>query len=110
MSRAGRPVSIIEINLNKIEQTVQHVTSLCSNDSVKTKVLHMCTAIKKNLVPVSSSSTQASKSVTDNGSQTFTELNADSIINDIGEHGLSQEDIEYLYENLFQNLENKLLS
>ncbi len=109
MPRAGRPVSIIEINLNQIEQTVQHVTSLCSNDSVKTKVLHMCTAIKKNLVPVSTSSTQASKSVTDNGSQTFTEFNADSILNDIGEHGLSQEDIEYLYENLFQNLENKLL-
>ena len=48
MPRAGRSVSIIEINLNQIEQTVQHVTSLCSNDSVKTKVLHMCTAIKKN--------------------------------------------------------------
>ena len=38
MSRAGRPVSIIEINLNKIDQTVKNVTSLCSNDSVKSEV------------------------------------------------------------------------
>ena len=72
MSRAGRPVSIIEINLNIIDQTVKNVTSLCSNDSVKSKVLQLCDALKAYLVPVSSSSTQtkSTKSVSDNGSQT----------------------------------------
>ena len=121
MSRVGRPTSIIELNLNKIDQTVQNIISLCSNHIVKSKVLQLCAALKTNLVTVTTISTQSdferslsetgtqtSTHFNETGSQTSTHFNADTILNDIERHGLSNEDIEYLYENLFQNLESKL--
>ena len=112
MSRVGRPISIIELNLNKIDQTVQNIISLCSNHIVKSKVLQLCAALKTNLVTVTTISTQSDyeRRLSDTGSQTSTHFNADTILNDIERHGLSNEDIEYLYENLFQNLESKLLT
>ena len=88
MSRVGRPISIIELNLNKIDQTVQNIISLCSNDSVKSKVLHLCAALRTNLVTVKTISTQSDyeRKLSDTGSQTSTNFNADTILNDIKRH------------------------
>ena len=123
MSRVGRPTSIIELNLNKIDQTVQNIISLCSNHIVKSKVLQLCAALKTNLVTVTTISTQSdferslsetgtqtSTHFNETGSQTSTHFNADTILNDIERHGLSNEDIEYLYENLFQNLQEVFIN
>ena len=104
MSRVGRPTSIIELNLNKIDQTVQNIISLCSNHIVKSKVLQLCAALKTNLVTVTTISTQSdferslsetgtqtSTHFNETGSQTSTHFDADTILNDIGTllHNLS---------------------
>ena len=77
MSRVGRPTSIIELNLNKIDQTVQNIISLCSNHIVKSKVLQLCAALKTNFLTVTTISTQSDleRSLSETGTQTSTHFN-----------------------------------
>ena len=37
MNKVGRPSSIIELNLNDIEKTINHVMGICKNNNVKKK-------------------------------------------------------------------------
>ena len=58
MPKPGRPVSTILLNINQIEETVHNVILLCSNESVRSKVLKLCVQLYSKLIQTSSSSTQ----------------------------------------------------
>ena len=121
MPKPGRPVSTILLNINQIEETVHNVTLLCSNESVRSKVLKLCVQLYSKLIQTSSSSTQTDqmfretscqtdKLSKDKSCQTSPKFDADTILNDISKYGLSNEDLEFLYHNIFHNLENKILA
>ena len=90
MSKAGRPKGLIELNINNIEKTVENVISLCSNESVRVKVLKLCAELRAKLVKVSSSSTQTGSDnlLKNSSSQTPITFDAETILRDIHQYGL----------------------
>ena len=94
MPKPGRPVSTILLNINQIEETVHNVTLLCSNESVRSKVLKLCVQLYSKLIQTSSSSTQTDQMFRetscqtdqlseDKSCQTSPKFDADTILNDI---------------------------
>ena len=85
------------------------------------KFFKLCVQLYSKLIQTSSSSTQTDqmfretscqtdKLSKDKSCQTSPRFDADTILNDISKYGLSNEDLEFLYHNIFHNLENKILA
>ena len=109
--RKGRPVSKIELNLNQISESVRKVLEACENETAREKVLILCRKIISQLVRTSPNITQTNEvKYVDRGSQTSFVNDADSILIDIAEADLPQEELDHLFSNIFENLENKVLS
>ena len=110
----GRPVSKIELNFNQLDQTLTKVLEVCGNEKIRGKVLVLCDQILSNLRTKTSTATQT-KDPSNFSSSIATQTNcdpvdADSILSDIATANLPESELDYLFSNIFNNLENKVLS
>ena len=105
---AGRPSSVIELNLNNFDATIEKILGL--NEKYRLRMLELCSEIKHALLSSSSTGTQTeTKSYVDMSCQALI-INAEKISEDIVEGNLSDNDLEFLVSNIFPNLEDKILN
>ena len=97
---AGRPASIIELHLNNFDATIEKIQGL--NEKSKLRVLKLCSEIQNTLSSSSSIGTQTETimSFADISCQT-SNLNAEQILENIVEGNLSDNDLEFLVSNIF---------
>ena len=105
---AGRPASIIELHLNNFDATIEKILGLSEKNRLR--LLKLCSEIQYTLSSSSSIGTQTeTKTYADISCQTSS-LNAEQILEDIGEGNLSDNDLEFLVSNIFPNYKIKFLT
>ena len=109
MNKVGRPTSIIQVNLNDIDKTLNHVIGVCSSEGVKGKLKLFCDKLRSRLVEMSPASTQTFTAEVDIGCQTdHTPEGAEEILEEIWKQELSESDQEFLLHNIFLNLPDQV--
>ena len=127
---AGRPSRTVALNLNNIDLTVQNVMTICSNDNTKELVLELCERLRNILINTNNTETQTkiihvssigtqTKSLKNVSTKTQTEIpiinkesqteiKVESILDML--ENLSDDDRTYLFHNLFENINDKVLN
>ena len=92
----GRPIAKFEINLNKVEESVETLKQLCSNTNSLQKVKTFIEALNKSF-----------KDVEDKETQTST-MDSDSLLNQLFE--MNDDDVLFIFTNIWKNITGKSMN
>ena len=95
---AGRPCRTINLNFNKVDDTVNEVLNLCSNKDTKEIILSFCNKVKNKLV-------NPCENLVNKKCQTR-HISADQIVDFLP--NLPNDDLVYIASNIIHNLDHKV--
>ena len=105
LRNAGRQSLIITLNFNRVDDKVNEILNLCSNENTKEKIISFCNDVMSELMRNENCQT-SSITVCQNCQTDKIAVTADKILDYLP--SLSNDDLVYIATNIIHNIEDKV--